>query len=497
VPPSEPAPPIAAPVVLVKPKLNATQLAQRKDADERAFMAKLQARKNAAEPGNTDAVDFKPRTEIEHAAVLEVAGKLKPKPRTQPPAPRKFEKAHVPAPKKTPEVVKATPVKSDKVVYQNPDNPFGTKEVYVPPKCSVTAMASIFNKSVELEEKSKSEKSKSEKSKSLSAKSAEKSEPEPAKPSQRDLTGDLVGIKNSGNTCYISTALQCLYQIEDLREFLLSGEYKNHLNKTSPADGEIAELTAEIFQKMKNLERNISIEDLKDAVAEFSGMFEDDDQEDAEEFLLTLIDGLHLDLEKSSGFVESANVPKSSEEAWEQYISEENSFLTSLFVGQAESTLSCLACQESTKNWESFWNISLPISGSSSIEECIEKFQKCETLTGEDQPFCESCQKKCDMTKSLRITKIPKTLLLHLKRFSSKSKDSSLIKFPVDRPLSLGSSEFKLSSVINHQGKSTSSGHYLATVHHNDNWFSISDEKVSNNEKVESADAYVLFYTSQ
>jgi len=232
-----------------------------------------------------------------------------------------------------------------------------------------------------------------------------------------------------------------------------------------------------------------------------------------------------LDLEKSSGFVESANVPNSSEEAWNQYISEENSFLTSLFVGQAESTLTCLACQESTKvnlhnhlfrkplskNWESFWNISLPISGSSSIEECIEKFQKSETLTGEDQPFCESCQKKCDMTKSLRllfiltkfysssfrISKIPRTLLLHLKRFSSKSKDSSLIKFPVDSSLSLGSSEFKLSSVINHQGKSTSSGHYLASVRHNGNWFSISDEKVSCLEKVESADAYVLFYTSQ
>ena len=101
------------------------------------------------------------------------------------------------------------------------------------------------------------------------------------------------------------------------------------------------------------------------------------------------------------------------------------------------------------------------------------------------------------MNLFLRITKIPKTLLLHLKRFSSKSKDSSLIKFPVDAPLSLGSSEFKLSSVINHEGKSTSSGHYLATVRHNETWFSISDEKVSNNEKVESADAYVLFYTSQ
>ncbi|CBY23368.1 unnamed protein product [Oikopleura dioica] len=442
VPPSESAQPIAAPVVLAKPKLNATQLAQQKDADERAFMAKLQARKNAAEPGNTDVVDFKPRTEIEHAAVLEVAGKLKPKPRTVS-APRKFEKTHVPAPK--PEIVKATPVKSDK-------------------------------------------------SKSLSAKSEE---PEPAQTTQPDIAKDLTGIKNSGNNCYISTALQCLYRMEDLREFLLSGEYKKHLNKTSPADGEIAELTSEIFGKMKNLESNISIEDLKDAVSEFSGMFENDEQEDAEEFLLTLIDGLHLDLEKSSGFVESANVPNSSEEAWNQYISEENSFLTSLFVGQAESTLTCLACQESTKNWESFWNISLPISGSSSIEECIEKFQKSETLTGEDQPFCESCQKKCDMTKSLRISKIPRTLLLHLKRFSSKSKDSSLIKFPVDSSLSLESSEFKLSSVINHQGKSTSSGHYLASVRHNGNWFSISDEKISSLEKVESADAYVLFYTSQ
>ncbi len=288
VPPSESAPPIAAPAVLAKPKLNATQLAQQKDADERAFMAKLQARKNAAEPGNTDVVDFKPRTEIDHAAVLEVAGKLKPKPRAVS-APKKFEKTHVPAPK--PEIVKATPVKSDKVVYQNPENPFGTKEVYVPPKCSVTAMAKIFATNVELEEqskseKSKSEKSKSEKSKSLSAKSAE---PEPALTAQPDLTRDLAGIKNSGNNCYISTAIQCLYRMEDLREFLLSGKYKKHLNKTSPADGEIAELTAEIFAKMKNLESNISIADLKDAVSEFSGMFEDDEQEDAEEFLLTLI----------------------------------------------------------------------------------------------------------------------------------------------------------------------------------------------------------------
>ncbi|CAG5110151.1 Oidioi.mRNA.OKI2018_I69.chr2.g4582.t1.cds [Oikopleura dioica] len=494
VPPSSHEPePVQALKVVAKPKLNATQLAQRKDADERAFMAKLQARKNATEPGNTDAVNFKPRTEIEHAAVLEVAGKLKPKPRATS-VPRKIEVAPVKPKQAKPEVIKSTPVapvKSENVVYQNPENPFGTKEVYVPPKCSVTAMAKIFGANVGLEDQSAPERSKSEATPiSDQAKSA------PAKVSPPDLTKNLIGIKNSGNTCYISVALQCLYQIEPLREFLLSGEYKKHLNETSPADGEIAELTAEIFGKMKNLEKNISVEDLKEAVAEFSGMFEDDEQEDAEEFLLTLIDGLHLDLEKSTGFTESENSPKTSEEAWNQYISEENSFLTSLFVGQAESTLTCLSCQESTKNWESFWNISLPISGSSSIEECIEEFQKSETLSDEDQPFCDACQKKCDMTKTLRISRIPKVLLLHLKRFSSKSKDSSLIKFPVSSPLLLDSSKFQLSSVINHEGKSTSSGHYVASVKDNGSWFSISDEKVSALESVLSEKAYVLFYTT-
>ena len=68
-------------------------------------MAKLQARKNAAEPGNTDAVNFKPRTEIEHAAVLEVAGKLKPKPRATS-VPRKIEVASIKPKQAKPELIK-------------------------------------------------------------------------------------------------------------------------------------------------------------------------------------------------------------------------------------------------------------------------------------------------------------------------------------------------------------------------------------------------------
>ena len=100
------------------------------------------------------------------------------------------------------------------------------------------------------------------------------------------------------------------------------------------------------------------------------------------------------------------------------------------------------------------------------------------------------------ITIFLRISRIPKVLLLHLKRFSSKSKDSSLIKFPVSSPLLLDSSKFQLSSVINHEGKSTSSGHYVASVKDNGNWFSISDEKVSALESVLSEKAYVLFYTT-
>ena len=68
-----------------------------------------------------------------------------------------------------------------KVVYQNPDDPFGKKEVFVPaPRKlgSVAAMAKMFNSNVGLEDQSVETKQ------------------------------NFIGIPNNGNSCHISSTVQ-------------------------------------------------------------------------------------------------------------------------------------------------------------------------------------------------------------------------------------------------------------------------------------------------
>ena len=49
--------------------------------------------------------------------------------------------------------------------------------------------------------------------------------------------------------------------------------------------------------------------------------------------------------------------------------------------------------------------------------EALKAFVKCETLDGNNQYFCEKCNKKCDAQKGLKFKHFPYLLTLHLKRF--------------------------------------------------------------------------------
>jgi ubiquitin C-terminal hydrolase len=50
------------------------------------------------------------------------------------------------------------------------------------------------------------------------------------------------GLQNIGNTCYMASALQCVFNIPHLRNFFLSGEFLPEINKTNSlgSKGQIA-----------------------------------------------------------------------------------------------------------------------------------------------------------------------------------------------------------------------------------------------------------------
>lgn len=126
-------------------------------------------------------------------------------------------------------------------------------------------------------------------------------------------------------------------------------------------------------------------------------------------------------------------------------------------------------------------------SGTISIDDCLEKFRMEELLKDDNQYYCGKCKQHQDTYKKMDIYKLPKILVIQLKRFnkgggSSKyssgigrmvmgsSKNSDLIDFPIEG-LDMGKflldqpdgqeAIYDLYAVSNHMG-SLYGGHYTA-----------------------------------
>jgi ubiquitin carboxyl-terminal hydrolase 2/21 len=197
-------------------------------------------------------------------------------------------------------------------------------------------------------------------------------------------------------------------------------------------------------------------------------------------------------------------------EAWKRYIRRDDSHLVDLFVGQLKSTLRCTHCNHESVTFEPFWDLSLGIparTGDVSLNECFDAFTKEETLDGDEMPTCESCKTRRKSTKRYSLYRLPKILVVHLKRFSPterfRQKLSSTVTFPLTG-LSLArytdsvtSSSYNCYAISNHSG-TLYSGHYTAYAKHphTGHWQLFNDSKVSkcSSSNVISNEAYLLFF---
>ncbi|DBA82653.1 TPA: hypothetical protein ACH3X1_006898 [Trebouxia sp. C0004] len=266
--------------------------------------------------------------------------------------------------------------------------------------------------------------------------------------------------------------------------------------------------------------------------------FCDGGQHDAQELFRLLLDSLHDDLNRISkkpAYEEDKDIPgeaetDKAERLWQKYLSIDNSPITDLFGGQLQSTVHCQKCKGNFTMYEPFWDLSLPIvkegkggigawlSGKkdpTSIQDCLQAFTSDELLQGDESFKCEKCGEKTQATKRLRIFRLPKVLLLHIKRFkysgSSREKLTNNVSFPV-KGLKLSqfvsdvsspadsNASYDLYAVSNHYG-SMAGGHYTAACRvgltgGREQWYSFNDDAVSklSPQSVVTPCAYMLFY---
>ncbi|KAK2881136.1 hypothetical protein Q8A67_018404 [Cirrhinus molitorella] len=330
----------------------------------------------------------------------------------------------------------------------------------------------------------------------------------------------LVGLRNLGNTCFMNSILQCLSNTQSLRDYCLHNSHRRDLNNNSRTNTALMEEFAKLIQTMwtSSSSEAVSPSEFKTQIQRYAPRFVGYNQQDAQEFLRFLLDGLHNEVNRVTirprGNMEDFDHLPDEEKGkkmWAKYLEREDSKIVDLFVGQLKSSLTCSECGYCSTVFDPFWDLSLPIAkgyGEVSLMDCMRLFTKEDVLDGDEKPTCYRCKARRRCTKKFTVQKFPKILVLHLKRFSEArvrtSKLSTFVNFPM-KDLDLrefasdrsSSAVYNLYAVSNHSG-TTMGGHYTAYCCNPENgeWYTYNDSRVTpmSASQVRSSDAYVLFY---
>ena len=195
------------------------------------------------------------------------------------------------------------------------------------------------------------------------------------------------GLKNLGNTCYINSILQGLYHIPIFRDTILSTTFINH------SIGHSLQL---IFQNLLDcngytIDPNVLISRLG---------IDTRVQEDAQEFLLKLINTLGESIENSN----NKNI-------------KDNEIVNSILNGELINIIRCLNVEFRKERKQKFIDLSVDIDGYNTLDETLHHLFE-PIIFEKDNQYKAGDYGLQDAIKSSSITSCPKVLVIHLKRFA-------------------------------------------------------------------------------
>mmetsp|Transcript_22710 Transcript_22710/g.53660 ORF Transcript_22710/g.53660 Transcript_22710/m.53660 type:complete len:506 (-) Transcript_22710:173-1690(-) len=354
--------------------------------------------------------------------------------------------------------------------------------------------------------------------------------------------GGLVGLANLGNTCFMNVGLQCLSHLEPVAAFFLTGKYAEEINTRNPfgTGGRLARAFARLQEQLWQRSACIqSPRQIHSTLSKFAPhLFRRFEQQDAQEFLAYLLDGLHEDLnlvkhrpppppaKPQSGEGEGSGEEEQEDElvrlerekgeeyvaalTWMRHLLWHKSFLVDLFQGQLRSQLTCGSCGYVSKAFDPYLHMSLPVNDRMrTLKDALRLFLAEETLSGNEQWRCPRCKHHVNASKKIDIWKLPPVLVVHLKRFEYDTRTGRFRKIQADirTPLTIDLSEFVTTEqreplvydvicVANHTGQ-FHSGHYTATCKHpvDGKFYHFDDDEVAEvqGDDVTGQGAYVLF----
>lgn len=264
------------------------------------------------------------------------------------------------------------------------------------------------------------------------------------------------GFQNLGNTCYMNSLLQVMINLPAVHYFLQEGSH------SCPSPCLLCDIKQVASAARKS---NTSPRALVSHLPQVSSTFKPLRQQDPHELFLLLLNKS----EKS---------------------------LRSFFEGKLKSTITCPKGHKSVTS-EPFFNITLDISNSSSVQLSMAKFF--EPDRGIPGYLCSQCGSRVPITKAYQLETLPSVLAIQLNRFDRFArKVNKAVRF--DEEIKLDDKRFELCGLVEHLGGSITSGHYVAYVRApNKAWYKADDSFVSTirGDSIKDVKPYLLFYSAR
>jgi len=218
----------------------------------------------------------------------------------------------------------------------------------------------------------------------------------------------LCGVVNVGNSCFLSSAVQCLAQsdlfvtqyVEPLEARLSEGRVAAGSRDEEAIALELCHLVAAI----RGGPAYVTPNGLRNAVAD---RFPLGIQADGAEVLEVLLDSSHETVNRGNPALHSPPPPSprstppgaysmslpelrgAGQEAWSMHLTRHASPVVSLFQGQLLSQVECKYCKSRSPTFDPFMILCLPVHGEN-LYDCLEGFKQVESqIQGWQCPTCK------------------------------------------------------------------------------------------------------------